>query len=66
MKLIFERKNKKLKESMEQKEKRVAEERERLLRQLNDFEILLDLDVVNKEFSKLSSEKEKNTKIQLL
>ena len=51
---------------MEQKEKRVAEERERLLRQLNDFEILLDLDVVNKELSKLSSEKEKNTKIQLL
>ena len=48
------------------KEKRVAEERERLLRQLDDFEILLDLDVVNKEFSKLSSEKDKNTKIQLL
>ena len=39
-KLIFERKNKKLKESMRQKEnkeKKDAEEKERLLIQLEDF-----------------------------
>ena len=69
-KLIFERKNKKLKESMEQKEKkekRDAEKKERLLRQLDDFGGLWDLDVVDTKLSKLSSEKKKGLalKIQL-
>ena len=69
-KLMFERKNKKLKERMEQKgkkEKRNAEENERLIRQLNGFGGLWDLDVVDTKLGKLSSEKEKRLalKIQL-
>ena len=54
-------------EQKEKKEKRDAEEKERLLRQLVDFGGLWHLDVVDTKLSKLSSENEKRLalKIQL-
>ena len=54
-------------EQKEKKQKRDAEERERLLRQLDYFGELWDLDVVDAKLSKLSSEKEQRLalKIQL-
>ena len=54
-------------EQKQKKEKRDAEERKRLLRQLDNFGGLWDLDVVDAKLSKLSSEKEKSLalKIQL-
>ena len=54
-------------EQKEKKEKRDAEERERLLRQLDDFGGLWDLDVVDAKLSKFSSDKEQRLalKIQL-
>ena len=54
-------------EQKEKKEKRDAEERERLLRQLDNFGGLWDLDVVDAKLSKRSNEKEKSLtmKIQL-
>ena len=53
-KLIFENKNEKLKQNMlqnEKKEKRDVEERERSLKQLNDFGRLWDLEVLDTESS---------------
>ena len=47
-------------EQKEKKEKSDAEERERLLSQLDDFGGLWDLDVIDAKLSKLSSEKKKN------
>ena len=67
-KLIFERKIKKLKEIMEQKEKKEkmdAEERERLLRQLDDFGESWDLNVVDTKLMKLSSEKDKRRALKI-
>ena len=67
-KLIFEKKNKMLKENMKQKEKkekRDAEERERLLRQLDDFGRLWDLDVVDAKLSKFSSGKERRLALKI-
>ena len=54
-------------EQKEKKEKRDAEENERLLRQLDDFGGLWHLDVVDTKLSKLSNENEKRLalKIQL-
>ena len=51
----------------EKNEKREAEEKEELLRQLDDLRGFWDLDVVDTKLSKLSSEKEKRLplKIQL-
>ena len=67
-KLIFERKIKKVKESMEQKEKKEkmdAEERERLLRQLDDFRGSWDLNMVDTKLMKLSSEKDKRVALKI-
>ena len=60
----------KLKQGMEEKEKkqkRVAEEKERLLRELDDFGGLWDIDMVDTKLSNFSSDKEKRIalKIQL-
>ena len=60
----------KLKQGMEEKErkeKRDAEEKERLLRELDDFGGLWDIDMVDTKLSNFSSDKEKKIalKIQL-
>ena len=54
-------------EEKERKEKRVAEEKERLLRELDDFGGLWDIDMVDTKLSNFSSDKEKRIalKIQL-
>ena len=58
----------KLKQSVEEKEKkgqRDAEEKERLLRELDDFGGLWDIEMVDKKLSNFSSDKENSTEFSV-
>ena len=58
----------KLKQGMEEKErkeKRDAEEKERLLRELDDFGGLWDIDMVDTKLSNFSSDKEKKIALKI-
>ena len=58
----------KLKQGMEEKEKkgqRDAEEKERLLRELDDFGGLWDIEMVDKRVSNFSSDKENSTEFSV-
>ena len=58
----------KLKQGVEEKEKkgqRDAEEKERLLRELDDFGGLWDIEMVDKKLSNFSSDKENSTEFSV-
>ena len=58
----------KLKQGVEEKEKkgqRDAEEKERLLRELDDFGGLWDIEMVDKKVSNFSSDKENSTEFSV-